>query len=117
MKKILLILFIFTQVSFAQTSNTQTQQTEDLTSTESLPSINVGRQKIDIFQAPEDAPIEARLRRIFIVAGIPEVQVTCKEGLITLSGTVKEKAKSEWAEKISGKTKGVFAVMNNIVVH
>ena len=50
------------------------------------------------------------------LVGVLNFQVTVKQGVVTLGGTVDQKSLSSRAEKVAKKVKGVKQVINNIEI-
>ena len=50
------------------------------------------------------------------IVGVLPLEVTVKQGVVTLSGTVDQKSLKSRAEKVARKVKGVKQVVNNIEI-
>ena len=50
------------------------------------------------------------------IVGVLPLEVTVKQGVVTLSGTVDQKSLKARAEKVARKVKGVKQVVNNIEI-
>lgn len=75
------------------------------------------QQNVSVAQNPVDAQIAARLRRILGVTGwYSGIQVSSREGVVTLRGEVDKAAHATWAEQLAHDTDGVVAVMNDLHV-
>lgn len=72
-------------------------------------------QNVPIPQTPADRQIAARLKRILLATGrYPDIDISSREGVVTLRGHVSDVAQAKWAEDLSRSTTGVVAVLNDL---
>lgn len=72
-------------------------------------------QEIQVENAPSDQALCQRITKIAQATDwITDLSVTCKEGIVNLSGRVRDKAQSLWIEQMAKDTRGVVAVINQL---
>lgn len=73
--------------------------------------------KVDVTPLARDEEIQARLTKIFHVAGLFEnPQVNVQDGVVFLSGRTAIEANKDWASDLARNTEDVVAVVNHIEV-
>lgn len=79
--------------------------------------ISRSKQSVQVPHVPTDVQISSRLQRILEATDwFTKPIVVSREGIVTLKGTVQQKAQKDWAENLARDTEGVVAVINSIEV-
>ena len=79
--------------------------------------ISRSKQSIQVPHEPRDSQIAVRIQRILeATKWFTNPKVESLEGIVTLKGSVAQKAQKEWAENLARDTEGVVAVINTIEI-
>jgi small-conductance mechanosensitive channel len=72
-------------------------------------------QKIEINKSNGDFAIKERIEKVLAASGVvKKLEVSSKEGIVTVSGNVSQQSQIEWVENLIKETDGVIAVINQV---
>ncbi len=108
--------FLMIAVCLASAAVAQESATGDDTEIEAVSTIDTGGE-VKLDQDFDDPAVARRLSGILDQTGwFTDLQVTSRQGVVTLRGTVDSPEHGEWAAKLSSRTEQVVATINHLQI-